>query len=202
MWLTRKHFIVAGSLFLFLTVLPLPVSAVTPVEVATAEASFVPPPGQGIPADYRKSWRRLSNIAVSGLHWQQWVVVYSNQGGAVYRHNRDIVWAQQQGSGWSDVEPAKELGYQSFKPGTILIKEGFIGTAVGLRPDFLAIMIKRQPGFDAKHGDWEYIRSDPRGKVIMQGPLTSRQMGDACGNCHNNVQDRDFVFATTGLGAR
>lgn len=159
---------------------------------------FRPPAGEDIPANYRSTWQRVSNLAVSGLHWQQWIVVYASPKYAdTYRHNRKL---------WCDQFSADELAgttandkYGPYAPGTVLVKESFSGPdAKHLSPVFLAMMLKREPGFDTKHGDWEYMRVAPDGEVLMRGSLKDPVTRETCGSCHLNVAERDYVFATTG----
>ena len=50
-------------------------------------------------------------------------------------------------------------------------------------------MVKRPPGFDPEHGDWEYFHfDDPR--RIESGRIPS------CVRCHEAAKDRDHVFGT------
>lgn len=48
-------------------------------------------------------------------------------------------------------------------------------------------MIKRQPGYDSKHGDWEYFYYEDDGKMET-GRITT------CIACHASARDRDYVF--------
>ena len=48
-------------------------------------------------------------------------------------------------------------------------------------------MIKRPPGYDPEHGDWEYFYFDQPAK-IERGKISS------CVACHAGAQDRDHVF--------
>jgi hypothetical protein len=54
-------------------------------------------------------------------------------------------------------------------------------------PDGVGGMVKRAPGYNPEHGDWEYFYfEDP--KQIESGRIES------CVNCHAAAKDRDFVF--------
>lgn len=57
-------------------------------------------------------------------------------------------------------------------------------------------MIKREPGYDPKFGDWEYFQSTPDGKLISRGNSQNEQIASTCVSCHSNITDQDFVFAT------
>ncbi len=48
-------------------------------------------------------------------------------------------------------------------------------------------MIKRPPGFDAAHGDWEYFYFEDPSK-IESGKIAS------CVGCHTGAAQRDYVF--------
>lgn len=50
-------------------------------------------------------------------------------------------------------------------------------------------MVKRSPGFDPKHGDWEYFYFENPQK-IESGRIAS------CVQCHNSARHQDFVFGT------
>ena len=50
-------------------------------------------------------------------------------------------------------------------------------------------MVKRAPGFDAKHGDWEYFYFEDRNQ-IESGRIS------ACVQCHDSAKQRDYIFGT------
>lgn len=50
-------------------------------------------------------------------------------------------------------------------------------------------MMKRSPGYDPNHGDWEYFFIDDVAK-IESGRMTS------CRNCHDTAKASDYVFGT------
>ena len=50
-------------------------------------------------------------------------------------------------------------------------------------------MVKRSPGYDPNHGDWEYFFIDDVAK-IESGRMTS------CRNCHDTAKTSDHVFGT------
>lgn len=53
-------------------------------------------------------------------------------------------------------------------------------------PDDVALMIKRAPGYDAAHGDWEYVWAEGE-RLVSAGPLAS------CVQCHHAARDSDYV---------
>jgi hypothetical protein len=56
-------------------------------------------------------------------------------------------------------------------------------------------MVKRPPGYDAEHGDWEYFYFD-RPTEIASGHLES------CVTCHAAAKAKDHVFGDWGAQAR
>ena len=82
-----------------------------------------------------------------------------------------------------------------FPVGAVVVKQK---TASGyLRKDGKGIvgntgvggMIKRSPGFDPDHGDWEYFYSEDQ-KKIESGRIAS------CVGCHDSAREKDHVFGT------
>ena len=62
------------------------------------------------------------------------------------------------------------------------------GTAVEGEPG-VGGMVKRSPGYDPTHGDWEYFY------VEGKSPLESGRLS-TCVTCHSSARDRDHVFGT------
>jgi hypothetical protein len=52
-----------------------------------------------------------------------------------------------------------------------------------------AAMIKRAPGYDSQHGDWEYVYVD-----LVQEPGVERGRLQSCIRCHSAAQRRDYLF--------
>jgi Cytochrome P460 len=50
-------------------------------------------------------------------------------------------------------------------------------------------MVKRAPGYDPEHGDWEYFYFEDKSK-IESGRISS------CVQCHNSAKGKDYVFGT------
>jgi hypothetical protein len=50
-------------------------------------------------------------------------------------------------------------------------------------------MVKRSPGYDSAHGDWEYFYFDDPAK-IQSGRIAS------CVQCHETAKGKDYVFGT------
>jgi len=77
-----------------------------------------------------------------------------------------------------------------FPAGTILVKESHKADGNGAKGDLanLTIMVKREAGYDAANGNWEYVMTTPAKSVRMQGKL------GMCINCHAAAESSDFVF--------
>src|SRR5437763_734321 len=85
-------------------------------------------------------------------------------------------------------------GKGPYQPGAVIIKEKSPDRPIHIpEGGVLAFrhgvggMVKRSPGFDPEHGDWEYFYyEDP--KKIETGAITS------CVKCHEGAKDKDYVF--------
>ncbi len=80
--------------------------------------------------------------------------------------------------------------------GSVIVKQkqmmGYLdkdGRQIHERDTGVGGMVKRAPGYDPKHGDWEYFYFENTGK-IESGRIAS------CVNCHVSAKDRDYVFGT------
>lgn len=77
--------------------------------------------------------------------------------------------------------------------GTVVVKEKhsdpFADAKEPLRE--YGAMIKREPGYDPQHGDWEYLYvvRQPE-KKVTRGRLES------CIDCHSHAKDKDYLFRT------
>lgn len=148
---------------------------------------------------YRKNWSRLTGFEYSGLHWQQFVSIYVNKGANIYRDNYLAYLSLYRDEDDDDDEEEEETTdtFQEYELGTIFLKENYLAHAGKPgQPSSLTIMIKRKPGFDVKGGNWEYLQTDIKGDVIMQGNSTNPQIKQACSECHANMAERDYVFST------
>ena len=79
-------------------------------------------------------------------------------------------------------EPAK------FPAGSVIVREK-LASPTATKPDLLAVMIKREKGFNRKAGDWEYLVVSGDGKKIEQ-----REKKGECQRCHVEQAKSDFVF--------
>jgi hypothetical protein len=76
-----------------------------------------------------------------------------------------------------------------FAVGAAIVKEKLASDSTGkLVLAARGLMIKREPGFDPAHGDWEFGYWEPA-VGLSSGPESAR----ACGGCHAGA-GTDFVF--------
>jgi Cytochrome P460 len=81
-------------------------------------------------------------------------------------------------------------GEPKFPVGSVIVKEKYAGPQAE-QADLVAIalMIKRQAGFDPAHGDWDYAYYEPSLGVVQTTEQTAY-----CGQCHAAASASDFVF--------
>lgn len=89
---------------------------------------------------------------------------------------------------------AIQAGAKSPLPvGATIVKEKYWNEK-DAKPTAYAAMIKREPGFDAEHGDWEYlfVEFPESGKK----PVVTRGAIKSCVQCHSLAKEKDYVFRT------
>jgi hypothetical protein len=75
-----------------------------------------------------------------------------------------------------------------FPPGSIIVKEKLLDK-IGGKVELLTAMIKRQAGYNAASGNWEYLVLDANGaNVEARGKLAN------CQSCHSAKKETDYVF--------
>jgi hypothetical protein len=81
-------------------------------------------------------------------------------------------------------------GTPAFPVGAAIVKEKYAGAAAS-EADLVAlgIMIKRDPGFDSAHGDWEYAYYEP-----ALGVIRTTEQSSYCAACHAGASASDYVF--------
>lgn len=93
------------------------------------------------------------------------------------------------------LNPAAMTGYADkgktpFPAGAAIVKEKLVHEASGaVTLVARGMMIKRGPGFDPLHGDWEFAYWEP-----AAGISTGAAQAQSCGGCHAGAQSTDFVF--------
>ena len=74
-----------------------------------------------------------------------------------------------------------------FPLNTVIVKEKLTNKDSSV-PELLTVMIKRETGYDAQNGDWEYMVLDGSAKTVQaSGKLP------ACQSCHMMAKSTDYV---------
>jgi hypothetical protein len=75
-----------------------------------------------------------------------------------------------------------------FPEGSILVREK-LKSSDDKKPEMLAVMIKREAGFNRDGGDWEFLLVDGANtRVKLQ------QKKGECLDCHRSQEENDFVY--------
>ena len=84
-----------------------------------------------------------------------------------------------------------KLGRFPLPVGTVIVKEKHLVASAEKPPVEYGAMIKREPGYDPDHGNWEYmyVTREPE-KHIERGRISS------CIECHDIAKDQDYLFRT------
>ena len=144
--------------------------------------------------NYPLAWQRLSGYEHSALHWEQFVLVFSNKSKEIYVNNHfEFMRVYEE-----DLDPEEdEITYKPYPIGTILLKESFLNE--DSRPGkslFLSGMIKRKKGYDSRYGDWEYFQSSTDGQLLFSGNSKNAPVMKTCIECHGHIAEKDFIFAS------
>ena len=75
--------------------------------------------------------------------------------------------------------------------GTVVIKEKHPVANSKAAPVAVAAMIKREPGYDPEHGDWEYAYEQL--VPVAEQKVTHGKM-ENCINCHRIKKESDYLF--------
>lgn len=86
---------------------------------------------------------------------------------------------------------------RSLPAGAVVIKEKYADASASGPLQAYGAMIKREAGFDARGGDWEYayVALD-RERVVTRGRL------EGCAGCHASARETDYLFRSYGRVAR
>jgi hypothetical protein len=164
-----------------------------PVPYLTSDFN-IPDRYKNIITDYPEEWQRLSGYEYSALHWEQFVVIFMNKNQEVYANNHlEFIRIYEE-----DLDSEEDdIFFKSYPVGTIILKESFLnGNSRPTTALLLSGMIKRDKGYDPKYGDWEYFQSNKSGEIIAHGNSKDKLISTTCIDCHSNIEDKDFIFAT------
>jgi hypothetical protein len=99
------------------------------------------------------------------------------------------------------VSPDGVDAYREGRPlprGAVVVKEKYATASATGPMQAYALMTKREDGFDAEGGDWEYAfvgLSNGR-EAIARGRLAG------CAGCHGKAREQDFLFRSYGAAGR
>ncbi|MBL8993416.1 MAG: cytochrome P460 family protein [Spirochaetia bacterium] len=145
--------------------------------------------------NYRLNFKRITGFEYSGLHWNQGVVVYINKHVDAYWENYKLYIEQLE-----EEDRSRKFNFKKYPVGTVLVKENFNlgkGTQkVPISAQTATVMVKREVGYDKEGNDWEYVRFNTKGKVLLDGNSKDPAVKRSCYDCHRNVEARDYVFST------
>jgi hypothetical protein len=114
-------------------------------------------------------WAKMGGEKRHGPHFKHWIVVRVNP---------------------AAIEAFKE-GDAPLPVGTTVVKEKHTELlAKGLPPEYGA-MVKREPGYDPEHGDWEYVYV-----VLKPEKKVTRGRLESCAECHAHAKEQDHLFRT------
>ncbi|MCM8535960.1 MAG: cytochrome P460 family protein [Lentisphaeraceae bacterium] len=160
---------------------------------------------QKLTKDYRKNWTRLTNYEFSGLHWKQFIVIYVNKEPLNYVKNyieygRMYLDEDEDEEDEDEEDEDEESNFIKYPTGTIFLKEHFFSNKGKPNiPMSTTLMIKREAGFDPENGDWEYMQYTKEGIETMRGKADNPVIKINCSDCHKNMAERDYVFATHSI---
>jgi len=80
---------------------------------------------------------------------------------------------------------------EKFPVGSIIVREK-LAKPDDKEPELVAVMIKREPGFNPAGGDWLFLTADGTLAKIRE-----RQKTGSCLGCHKSERANDFVFPLT-----
>lgn len=150
--------------------------------------------------DYRKKWVRLTNYEFSGLHWKQFIVIYINKEPINYVKNYIEFGRRYLDDDEEEDEEDTQGEFIKYPVGTIFLKEHYLSNKG--KPDLAistTLMIKKEPGYDPKNGDWEYLQFTKDGIPTIRGKADNPAVKINCSDCHKNMAERDYVFATHSI---
>lgn len=152
--------------------------------------------------DQYSKWSWLSGYEYSGLHWNQFISVYTNIATREYKNNYAMYIKEFLDDDDEDEEeePAltpQQKGYMLYPTGTVFVKENYLADAG--KPGQLVsvtVMVKHESGFDEEGGNWEYLQFSATGQLVFRGDSKNPAARTVCAGCHINVKERDNVFST------
>lgn len=109
--------------------------------------------------------------------------------GTFWKESKKVVDHNQLGVIYANEQALKALDSNSrvFPVGSIFVREKI--SPEKSTPELLAVMIKRENGYNPDGGDWQFLLTDGQKKKVKL-----RQKSGECLDCHIRQRDNDFVF--------
>jgi hypothetical protein len=145
--------------------------------------------------NYRTDWHRVTGFEHSGLHWQQFILVFINRQPEVYERNymEYLRYYQDYDEDEEELSPPE---FKHYSAGTIVLKENFSAQSGSPQTALtVTMMLKREKGYSPEFGDWEYAQFDREGNVLLRGKGSQPEIKKACADCHSSIAERDYIFA-------
>ncbi len=144
---------------------------------------------------YKNDWSQLTGYEFSGLHWNQFIVIYAKLGESIYKHNyKEFIKHYLN----DDFDEDSGPDFKKYPIGSLFLKEHF-NAKDDKREEgtILTLMEKLPEGYDDEYGNWKYIWVNSQsGAIIAEGNSSNELLYSSCIECHSNMSDRDYVFAT------
>jgi len=88
---------------------------------------------------------------------------------------------------------------RSLPAGAVVVKEKYSDAAAAGPLRAYGVMIKREAGFDARTGDWEYAYA-----ALARDRVVTWERGrlEGCAGCHASARDTDYLFRTIAAAVR
>ena len=157
---------------------PAPAPAPTPTpEPATPEPMTEPVVGTTAPGEF------MADYATNPAFFTNMATRTSTVGSV---HGRVQIWYS------TNIKDMLESGSSGPWPeGTVSIKEAYKAEPVDDDVvDEIAVMVKREPGYDAANGDWYYEMRNPRGELLADPAPGNNTM---CISCHVGWSSTDYL---------
>lgn len=186
----RIHVAVAGIRIVFSWVL-LAATAITagcrPPASKTAVA-VVPTDGALVAATYPERGR-MSRITASPVPMNPRVAMLCKGPEGLDHHDPHATFSAHVYVSATQADSFRR-GTNGFPVGTLIVKEKLLGVDGGPSAGLFTGMLKRESGYHAAGGDWEwFVVAGPNGfrQVVTRGPLSS------CLDCHEKHRETGFI---------
>lgn len=152
--------------------------------------------------DYADSYTQLSGLEKSALHWNYGITIFCIKCEPAYVQNY-LEYQKQFEADDEDEDEEVTYNFIKYAEKTVFVKNHYIlkqnhylnEKAIPEPPDMVAVMIKREAGYDPEFGDWQYGYFNAKGNVIVEGKGSKPAIRSLCSDCHKNISERDHIFS-------